>query len=237
MMVVTAVIALGIWLTYDRQTRELSVAPVVDLNSVSDTRILAPALHVFSTAAERESAARATLDWIRERGPLTHVGALARVTAASTKEPVFTTSGIAALKPGLVVRTQGAFRSRTLTSRVPLLSRFLASSHRAPHGRRDRRPTARAGRALAPGPQPDGDDWPARPAARYRRRHRPRLRRCCRMRAVRHPVVRRLRESALPPIDAPPTRCGRRPGGCPGRLRHRARRERRQGEPARRPAD
>ena len=116
MMVVTAAIALGIWVTYDRQTRELSVAPVVDLNSVSDTRILAPALHVFSTAAERESAARATLDWIRERGPLTHVGALARVTAASTKEPVFTTSGIAALKPGLVVRTQGAFRSRTLTA-------------------------------------------------------------------------------------------------------------------------
>ena len=29
MMVVTAVIALGIWLTYDRQTRELSVEPVV----------------------------------------------------------------------------------------------------------------------------------------------------------------------------------------------------------------
>ncbi len=114
LIVVTIVLALGIWLTYNRQIRELSAEPVVDLNVVSDSQALAPALHVFATAAERESAARATLEWIRVRGPLTHVGALARVTAAGTKEPVFTPLGIAALKPGLVVRTAGAYRAGIL---------------------------------------------------------------------------------------------------------------------------
>ena len=64
LVAVTIVLALGIWLTYARQLRELSPEPAVDLNSVSDSQTLAPALHVLSTAEARESAARATLEWI-----------------------------------------------------------------------------------------------------------------------------------------------------------------------------
>ncbi len=85
-MVVTVVIAIGFWMTYDRQVssfsatnRDLTAGLIVHAGR-ADAAALAGKLTVFPSAAERTFAAEAVNRWIAEHGPLTHVGALASIT-------------------------------------------------------------------------------------------------------------------------------------------------------------
>src|SRR5689334_19617371 len=84
--VVTAVITTGFWMTYQRQRQTFADvgAGLADGTLVqpgtSSTVAVAERLTMFAGPAERQFAADAVTQFGRERGGLTHVGALAAVT-------------------------------------------------------------------------------------------------------------------------------------------------------------
>jgi cell division protein FtsW (lipid II flippase) len=109
--VVTVVIATGFWITYSRQTssfsqtqRELAEGLVVQAGK-ADVAALANRLTVFPSATERGFAAAAVNRWIAERGPLTHVGALASMTVPA--QDVRTNRALTVLRSRLDQRPEG----------------------------------------------------------------------------------------------------------------------------------
>lgn len=110
LLVASLAVALGLWLAYARQVQEIPVHPGV---LVQEGQPFADALGVFPGADERASAARLIAQWMAAQGPLTHVGALSRVQDPATGKALFTPADIAAVKPGLAVRTAETYRIRT----------------------------------------------------------------------------------------------------------------------------
>jgi len=140
----TAVLVLGLSLTYWSRTRDLvnverdvASGTIVNLREIRSPNDLAPLLTMFDGPAERQAAARALYRAASaDTPPLENVGGLARVTmpAAEIRSdrrfvalrarlerrpglsgvPVLSAPDIAAIKPRVVVRTAPEFRQRFL---------------------------------------------------------------------------------------------------------------------------
>ena len=144
----TLSIALGLWLACRQQIAEAGgitpAAAVVNINEPSNPAV-AGALTNFPTTVEREFAARAMAQWAGQHGPFTHVGGLtsiavpvadieanprlATLAARKGSRPggmvqLFTPAEVAALKPGLAVRSVAAYRSRTWSAVLLFFSLF-----------------------------------------------------------------------------------------------------------------
>ena len=113
LLVASLAVALGLWLTYARQVQEMSVHPGV---LIQEGQPFAEALGVFPGAEQRTSVAGLITESMKTHGPLTHVGALSRVQDPATGMGLFTPADIAAIKPGLAVRTAETYRMRTARS-------------------------------------------------------------------------------------------------------------------------
>src|SRR4051812_29684877 len=161
--VVTIVIATGFWTTYQRQVstfaavnRDLTTGAVVQPGAAPPSA-LAEKLTMFPSVAERRFAADAVEQFVRDQGGLTHVGALAGITvpardvkmraqltvlrdwlAQRTDAPdvrLFTPADIAAMKPGMVVRTPRQYERRAwMTLAVFMLAFWFAHAVRTALG-------------------------------------------------------------------------------------------------------
>ena len=83
LLVVSAVVGTGFWMTYQRQvstfagiSRDLTTGALVQPGATAPA-VVAEKLTMFPSAAERRFAAEAIDQYVRDNGPLTHVGALA----------------------------------------------------------------------------------------------------------------------------------------------------------------
>lgn len=99
----TIALVVGLALTVSRQSAGIGLETVVNLNTASPETIAA-ALHALPDTAARDAAARAIAERLATSGPLTHVGALASLRDAEGNR-LFSVSQIAAIKPGVAVRT------------------------------------------------------------------------------------------------------------------------------------
>lgn len=136
----SAVVLLGLVLTYAGKTSRPAASdrggvPVIDLRRLGGADDLLPLLTMFGQREEQYAVARALYQRATaEQPPLDHVGALAAVTIPAEelrgnrklevlraklerrpgldRVPVLTATDIAAIKPGLVVRTARDFRAR-----------------------------------------------------------------------------------------------------------------------------
>jgi cell division protein FtsW (lipid II flippase) len=161
--VVSVVIAIGFWTTYHRQSSALAAASqemtagALVQPGASAAAALAEKLTTFPSPAERQFAADAVTQVARERGTLTHVGALATITVPAhdvrgnqqlttlrqrlaqhedaTGVRLFAAADIAALKPSLIVRTPRDYaRHAWLALAIFLLAFWIAHAVRALSG-------------------------------------------------------------------------------------------------------
>lgn len=113
LLATTLTVLLGLTLTLQRELNGIGQPSAVNLNTAPADAI-ARALHVLPDGRARQAAAAAIGERIATNGPLTHVGALARVPGPEPGRPILSASQVAALKPGLVVRTPEEYFRRAI---------------------------------------------------------------------------------------------------------------------------
>ena len=156
--ITSAVLALGLWLTYAEQradvaqvTADLEAGRVVNLSSLKSASDLLPALAIFKDAGERAVVAEAIYQRTRdaEAGPVQHVGGLASLSLPAervqsdarlavlnarlrarggSQVALLTTADITAIKPSLVVRTPREHRRRMVEAVALFMVAFWFAS-------------------------------------------------------------------------------------------------------------
>jgi cell division protein FtsW (lipid II flippase)/cell division protein FtsI/penicillin-binding protein 2 len=146
LLVASIVVTVGVLLTLSARVTRTDATGALSLTTVKLAAQLEPSLTMFDTPAERQVVAAALFARVRSEPRLEHVGGLAAVTipaddirrdprlvrlrerlerrSDATQVPVLTSSDIAILKPGFVVRTATEFRSRAARAFALLLIPF-----------------------------------------------------------------------------------------------------------------
>jgi cell division protein FtsI/penicillin-binding protein 2/cell division protein FtsW (lipid II flippase) len=114
LLVVSLLAIAGVAQTGRRQLAEAELSAPVNLNA-TDPAALAAVLDVFSSEAERTSAATRIVQWVHDRGGIDRVSALSRITATDAPATALLTGAdLTRLRPALSVRSAGQFRWRVL---------------------------------------------------------------------------------------------------------------------------
>jgi cell division protein FtsW (lipid II flippase)/cell division protein FtsI/penicillin-binding protein 2 len=156
LVVTSVVIAFGMWLTYSGQRFEIAAARadlasgrIVNLNTLTGSAELLPALGLFREPAERTAVADALFQRsVDPATPLEHVGGLSGVMLPAAKVrsdprlvvlndrlsvrggdtvPALTPADITALKPAVVVRTPEQHRRRIIAAAALFMLAFWAT--------------------------------------------------------------------------------------------------------------
>lgn len=129
--VVTLVVLLGGWLAHRQHGPALAASTItgagvtiVDINEAAGASDFGAVLAPFVTQAERETAARAIVEFRNTHGRLSHVGALAGVTGVNGAR-LFRPGDIASIKPFAVVRSASDYRSRIGAAALLFFAAFL----------------------------------------------------------------------------------------------------------------
>jgi cell division protein FtsW (lipid II flippase)/cell division protein FtsI/penicillin-binding protein 2 len=148
----SVVIALGLALTYFGRMARLDIdssdrSGIIDLRRLKSASDLEPVLSMFEQPFERQAVARALyIRAVSDSPPLEHVGGLAAVTIPATTirrdrrfvelrsrltrrpalvdVPVLTSSELASIKPGIIVRSRAAFRRQVAAMIACLVGAF-----------------------------------------------------------------------------------------------------------------
>ena len=137
MLAASLVAAAGLWLVYAAKTRPLEAPParpVLDLRTVDRAEQLLPYLTAWTSAADRQFAARKIRDFLADAGAIPNVGALTRIRVrereilqtprleafkervrsgapdADAAVPLVTTADLFRMKPHFAVRDRADFR-------------------------------------------------------------------------------------------------------------------------------
>ena len=114
------VVVFGLWLAarqhapvFEEARAGLASGAIVNVSRVADGAPLTRALSALESEPQRRATADAILTWKAEHGAPTHIGALSSAV-----------SELSAVKPALIVRSEGEYRSRLWWSVLLLLTAF-----------------------------------------------------------------------------------------------------------------